>query len=393
MHSKKGQKEGGAIAVILILIAFFMVLYILFIPPEDRNRLLDNTGTSSGISNSKDLVELLAESPGLLSPNSEAGTRHSMQEINLFVKTEPRLEEISQNMVVKNGLFSKSSPNAKFSSEKSSDTTHVSLNFFVSKADGELRIKLNGQTIYSEEIESTGAKVVDIPSARLQNENELEFSVSSPGIAFWSSNTYNLKDVVLKQEFSRVNSKEERSFSLSNSEFSNIESATLSYTQVCNGRLNSDTTNLLLRINDRRASDSLIRCTNTEQDIDLDTSLFVNARNTLSMELEDGDFSFKQLSVFIKSSDSSFPSYQFTVPTSEFNEIKDSERKVKMSLFLAGNLRKNAKLEINNNEIVLDTSETSFSRDVSSLIVEGTNFVRIIPSNSFTMTGLKFNLE
>src|SRR3989338_3172161 len=248
MFSKKGQKEGGTVAVILVIIAFFMVLYILFIPPSDRDKLLNNPvqGSSQNNAGTFPVIELLTESPGLVSPNSQFGTRHSMQDINLFVKTEPKIDVLSPNLAVKNGLFSKSFPKLKFSSQESSDTVRVSLNFFVSKASGELRIKLNGQIVYSEELDSSGTKIIDIPPGRLQDENELEFSVSSPGIAFWSSNVYNIKDIVIKQEFSKVNSKESRIFSLSDSEAANIQVVTLEYTQVCNERLSFGTTNFFI---------------------------------------------------------------------------------------------------------------------------------------------------
>jgi len=395
MFSKKGQKEGGTVAVILVIIAFFMVLYILFIPPSDRDKLLNNPvqGSSQNNAGTFPVIELLTESPGLVSPNSQFGTRHSMQDINLFVKTEPKIDVLSPNLAVKNGLFSKSFPKLKFSSQESSDTVRVSLNFFVSKASGELRIKLNGQIVYSEELDSSGTKIIDIPPGRLQDENELEFSVSSPGIAFWSSNVYNIKDIVIKQEFSKVNSKESRIFSLSDSEAANIQVVTLEYTQVCNERLSFGTTNFLIRINDKRFSDSILNCANTDQKIDLDRSLIVSGKNSLSFELEDGDFSFRQLSVFIKSSDSSFPAYQFSIPTSEFVNVKNNDKIVNINMFFAGTDRKSARLEVNNNEVTIDTSETSFSRDISSLIVEGTNFVRIIPSNTFTLTGLKVELK
>ncbi len=396
MRTKKGAYEGSTITVILIVIALFMVLYVLFIPPEDRERLLNEGTSSSGTPASLKLpiVELLAEAPGVISPSSQFGTKHSMQEVNLFVKTEPKLETLSQNLVIKNGLFSKSAPKLRFRSEDFSDTKTITINFFVSEVTGgELRMKLNGQNVYSDEISSTGAQVINVALGNLKEENDLEFSVSSPGILFWDTNKYNVKDVILKQEFSRVNSKEDRTFTLADSEADSLQSAVLKYTQVCNQRLSKGTADFVIRLNNQRVSTSLISCVNTEQEMDLDKSLLVRGRNTLSVELEDGDFSFKQMAVLVKSSDSSLPTYQFTLPSAEFSKVKSGQKRVKLELFFSNRDSKNARMDINNNEIALDTSETSFSRDVSDLVIEGTNFLRLMPTNTFTITGLKITLQ
>ena len=43
---KKSQTSAGSIAVFIVLIALFMVLYLIFIPPADREELLGLNQTS-----------------------------------------------------------------------------------------------------------------------------------------------------------------------------------------------------------------------------------------------------------------------------------------------------------------------------------------------------------
>ena len=392
IENKKGKGDGSSVAVILIVIALFMVLYILFIPPEERRGLLDSDRenvTSSSASSAK--LELLAESPGIISPTRDFGTKHSIPSVNIFIKTEPKLDQLAQNIVVKNGLFTKSSPILKFRSDDFSDTKKVTLNFFVQQASGELRIKLNGQTVYSEDIVSSGAKVVDINKNFLRDQNELEFSVSS---AFFSVNTYNLQNLVLKQEFERINSKEERSFTLSDGELKTMSRARLEYTQVCNDPLPKDTARLDIHVNDLRAITQNIKCVTTNQELDIDLNYLRVGKNVITFTLEEGDFSLNQLNLETTSSESKFLTYAFSLPSSEFDKIESNEKKVSLDLALSQERRKkNARIIINNNEVIMNTEEGDFSRDITDLVVEGTNFLRIIPSNSFLINSLKVTLE
>ncbi len=395
IKNKKGA-DGGSVAVILIIIALFMVLYILFIPPADRDLLLNQPNSSSNINSNvvNGKIELLFASPGRLNPNEEFGTMHPLQDVNLFVKTEPKLVSLSQNLNVENSLFSKSFPKIRFQTSDLSETKGVSLNFFVSKTQGELRMKLNGNTIYTEEVEGTGAKIINIAVQDLKDNNELEFSVSSPGLAFWATNKYNLKDIILKQEFNRINSEEERTFTVSEQEKNSLQFVKIKYTQVCNQPLPKETAPLTIYINNKRASSAYIRCVTTSQNFDIDSSLIVEGTNKIQFKLEEGDFLLSAISVETKSSDSKFSTYPFSLPASEFKLISSGQKTVNLELSMPTKRGlKAARLLINNNEVLLNTDSTSFSRDISSLLVEGTNVLQIIPTSSFSINSLKVVLS
>ncbi|MBS3175583.1 hypothetical protein J4440_06905 [Candidatus Woesearchaeota archaeon] len=395
MLSKKGQKEGTAIAVVLIIIAFFMVLYILFIPPEERNKILEgnNNNELDSTNNLLSRIELLAQSPGVVSPATDLGQIHPIPSISLFVRTEPSIEQLAQNLIIKKGLFSSSNPKLKFPSEDVENTKRVTLNFYVNDAkSGELRIKLNGRTIYSEEL-SKGAQIVDINKNLIKENNELEFIASHPGIAFWSTNKFELKNVILKQEFERTNTQETRQFTITKAEKQTLSKLNLKYTQVCNKLLNEGTALLDISVNGRRAESLRIFCITTDQEIEIDPNLIIAGQNTLRLSLEEGDFSFNQISLNTQTSESKFPTYQFSIPAKEFDKLKLGDKKAVLEVYFAqDNKQKNARIDINNNEILINTADNFFSRDVSDLIVDGTNFVRLIPSTTFTITNLKIVL-
>ena len=73
-QNKKGQTvDGRYVAILVILIAFFMVLYILFVPPETRDEILNQNiaGVTPGTTTTTGGEELLAVSPGELAPRKE----------------------------------------------------------------------------------------------------------------------------------------------------------------------------------------------------------------------------------------------------------------------------------------------------------------------------------
>ena len=54
---------------------------------------------------------------------------------------------------------------------------------------------------------------------------------------------------------------------------------------------------------------------------------------------------------------------------------------------------KNARLQINSNEVLMKTDRGTFDLDLKDYVLEGTNFVKILPVNSFDIVGLKVTLE
>src|SRR3989338_3182733 len=195
LKSKRAQREGAAVAILIIVIALFMTFYILFIPPEERSKLLqqDTTSTETGTSTPAK-IELLAESPGLVTPTTESATIHRIPSVNVFLKDEPKIISLAQSLVVSKGLFSRSTPQLKFQTKVLDETT----------------------------------------KSFLKQDNSLELSVSSPGFAFWSVNKYSLKELGVKQEFERKNNEESRAFVMSSEEKNNLKSVKLKYTQQCN---------------------------------------------------------------------------------------------------------------------------------------------------------------
>ncbi len=383
LESKRAQREGAAVAILIIVIALFMTFYILFIPPEERNQLLQQgSNLTSGDGLYAGQIELLAESPGEVTPTTEFAAVHSIPSVNIFLKEEPQIISLAQSLAVEKGLFSSSNPTLKFQTKDLDQTTKVTLFFSVDKASGELRAKVNGNTIYGEEVTTPGVKIIEIARSLLQSENTLELSVSSPGLAFWQTNKYSIKDLGVKQEFERKNNEESRTFFIASKEKTNLKKALLKYTQVCNFPLTKDTTHLEVLLNDRRVHEAEIKCITTNDQFDLDPKYIADGTNTLTFKLESGDFSFNIIKVETQSAASERPTYYFSLNQAELKAVKSGQRTVNLHLLLNQDLsNKNAKLSINSNDVVMKTNKNTYDINLRDYVLEGTNFVKITPLN------------
>lgn len=395
LRSKKGAEIAGQqVMVIIIVIALFMVLYILFIPPEERERLLETNKTAGLVGTLEDgKLELLAESPGMLTPTTEAATIHRISPVNLILKTEPEISMLAQNLLISNGLFSKSAPTLRFRTENLEEAVKVTLFFSVEKSLGELRVKLNDNTVYTEEV-SSGIKIIEIPKSVLQKDNEILFNVASPGIFFWKVNKYELKDVGVKQEFEKANTQEERTFVITSEEKGSLTRARLKYFQICNSPSPKELVSLDIFLNDQRIHAAELKCVSTQEEIELDPELLQSGTNILKFRIEEGDFSFAQLSVETESTELDRPTYFFSFSQRQFNDILSGQRKATMHVLMEKSRQNRiAKFLINNNELIMETDKSTFDVDLRDYVAEGTNFIKIVPINSFNMIGLKVTLE
>lgn len=392
---KRGEKEsildGRYVAVLILLIALFMILYILFVPPEQRQVLLEQDiggQPSSSVAVAQGTEEVFAVSPGEISPKKDTVQEHALSAVNLFVKTEPKIMQLASSLVVKTALFSRQAPVLNFDVDESA-MKRVSLVFSViGSPAGELTVAMNDHVFFSGELES-GARVIEVPLSLVKAMNTLEFRVSHPGLAFWSANKYQLSNIAVKIDFERINAQELRTFVLSDAEQRNLASAQLSYFQVCNEPLVDQTTTLKMYLNDQSAFSGLVRCANTKQTLDLDQKLFVAGKNTLRFFVEKGDFSLNALKVTTQSKEAEFPTYSFVLDSDQMKKLAAGKKLLLQMVFANPEAVKTARVFVGEKNFVMQSEAGTFSKDVASFVQEGTNFVRIVPSNTFSVVSLK----
>lgn len=382
---EKGQSAGN-IGVLVFLIAIFLALFILLLPPEDRENLLRaNTSVDSNRDSSN--VALLSQAPGLLNTASADESLHKINPINLFLRDEPLVSDLASRLTLTEGTFSSDARKLTFKIEDTDDLENAYLIFSAEKSEGNLIITLNEAEIFAGK--SEGLQTVVLPKNLLQEINSLDFEVSSPGINIFKENEYILKDVKVRQSFEIINTKEKRTFVLSAAEKGNGK---LSYFLFCNNA--AESSRLRVFLNKEEISNELITCGSADKEVDINAADLEEGTNELIFEIDKGDYLIKDIELRVKTSEGGTAKYKFGVSGSTFDKINIDNRKVELKIIFDDNDRKKFVYEINNNEFSVDIEDDEFKvEDVGEFIEEGNNIFKIIPQSEFTVDKLELILK
>ena len=110
MINKRGDasNSAGNVAVLISLIALFIIIYILVLPQQDREELLFGEDGIAINGNKIDQKVLLEEFIGKVTVQENKATRkiHDISDVNLFTKQEAGLTTLSNNLIVSKSFFS-----------------------------------------------------------------------------------------------------------------------------------------------------------------------------------------------------------------------------------------------------------------------------------------------
>jgi len=385
---KKSQAPAGNIAVLIILIALFMTLYLLFLPAKDRAELLGQNFTSTNVTQPKTISEmtLLSQTPGLLKPFEKDTEKHEVDAINLFLKEEPETIDLATSISFSKSLFKEDVQELKFNIKDLENLQKVTLFFLVNEGKGDLVITLNGIQIFSNEVK--GLQSLILPTDLLQETNKLVFKVSSPGINIFGKNNYALSNLKVRESFELTNTKEERTFVLSSNEID--EDAKLSFFLFCN---KATTARLRIFLNKEEISNELLACASSTKNIDLDKEFLKEGRNSLVFEIDKGDYLVNDIKIETKVQEGGAKTYKFAISEKQFDEIlNDKEVMLKMSFSSTNDVNK-ATINVNGKEFTMETDENEFERPITSLVKEGNNFIKITPETEFNLEFLEIVIE
>ena len=426
---KRGQSSGGPIATLILIIGGAFLLYLILLPAADRKELtgsgnnedysncLDdcsstyddcrsNCDTSScredclneyrncrydcGDKNETIIYKtLLSESPGIVYPFEKGTLEQNFNDMKLFSKSQTETIYLSSRTTISKSLFKNNYKSFTFDLDDLSNVERLNLFFNILSSKGNLIIQLNGKEIYSGEVQSSDIPI-ELPTSILKQHNLLELSSSSYSIG---SSLYDLKDLQIIKNFKVENKKETRDFVLNSEEKNNIQKVTLNYFINCMS-LNKEGI-LKVLLNSKVVSMQMVVCDAGEVSTEIDNSYFVTGKNILTFEIDDGDYIIEGLQLIKKIEKSYYPKYYFTIDEDEFKDIKDGILNVNIKL----DLRKDKELKratflINDNRAFMDTSKDQFEDDISDLIVEGENYIRIVPRDKeFEIINLDISLK
>ena len=384
---KKSQTSAGGIAVLIFLIALFMVLYLLFVPPEERARLLGENKTNdvnqdTNIQGVKTNI-LLTQTPGLLKPFEEDTSKHEIDSIQLYLRNEPLIDDLATSLTISKTIFKEETKELRFNIQDLTNLNKASLFFFVGEAKGNLIINFNGIEIFNDK--ASGLKTITLPEGYTKETNILLFKVSSP--SFFGKNTYTLKDIKVREEFELTNTKEERTFVLSASETGNAE---LSFFAFCNQAPAGS--RLRIFLNKEEIFNNVLGCVSSEKNVEIKEEDLKQGTNDLLFEIDKGDFLLNDINLKVELEEGGSRTYKFSITEKQMDDITASAKEVKVIMNFKDDKNKRATINVNGNEFSLETTDLEYERFITSLIREGNNFIRILPGNEFTVDLLEIKI-
>ncbi len=375
------KNAGNPVSTLIIIIGVLIVLYVLVMPPCDKCELLKTDCPSHCDDEDSSDDVLLSVEPGDVSLSDRRD--YDLGSLNLYSHSEPVIDGLADSLDVSKGWFGTVNQDLVFNIDSFSDLDSVTLSFVVVDSRGNLKIYLNDRQIYSESASSGRTVEVDLPVSYLEESNNLRMESEMPGLAFWVRNYYDLRDIEIMQYFEIVHSSEEKSFFMSDSELDAFDDAELEYSIYCSSL--DGNAQFKVYFNDDLIHSETVGCITDDFSIDLDYGDFEEGRNEIKFLVDNGNFMLSDIEVKVWFDEDVYPSYDFDVDEKYGNDFE-----LYMKFDSSG--EKRADIYLNGDVIVLDTSSSTFRREITEYIVVGTNYLEIRPDNEFEIDRLKVSI-
>lgn len=384
---KKAQvspQSGSNVAIFVLLLGLFLAIYVLLLPPEDREALLYNS-TTDNVEEQKEIF-ILEQSPGVLKPAEDDEIVHKIDSINLYSKEEPKIKDLASSLYLEKSLLSKTKRNIIFDIDDIDNLESINLIFIVNENKGNLVISLNNIIVYDNKI--SGLTNIILPKELLQEKNNLEFSVSSPGLNIFGKNKYSISSIKLRENYQLINARESRTIILNEQETGDAE---LTFFLYCN--IPQQGSKLRIFFNNEEIKNEIISCTTVERNVEIESDNIEKGKNTLTLQIDKGDYIFSEVKLKIKTGFKGSVNYKFALTEEEYDKILSEDNKAMLLFEFNDDERKTATININGKEFSLDTNDIDYERDISRWVKDGNNFIRITPLEEFNIDLLRITLE
>ncbi len=385
--------QAGGTAGLIGLILLFLVLYILFLPPEDRAELLGDTSTGSESSSgsAKYNTTIFTEALGRIDYLAARDVEKNLPNIFLEERRDARVLKQFNAVYVKNGIFDKKQREVGFSLENMDSLENAQLVFAAKLRKGILSIDFNGQNIFESQLDAYNAQPINLDKSLLKKDNVLRFSVSGVGARFWATNEYILEDLKIVGNIVDTSGKQSESlFTLTGTEFFNLEEATLRFVPYCGSQ---DVGRLEIFVNSRRVYSSSPVC-DDPYTISLAPTMLSQGANKLSFMTEKGSYSVEQIRLTGRLKDSRAITRFFEVDDATYKDIKDNRRSAWLSIvFVDDREEKEAEININGYRTMLDQRNREYRKKINSWIQRGNNYISVTPLTTLYIVDLQVALS
>ncbi|MBN1793125.1 hypothetical protein JW826_05570 [Candidatus Woesearchaeota archaeon] len=365
-------------AIVIIIIAVMIILYILFIPLADRAALLgeDYPGGGGGSVSGVKTV-LMAKTPGRLYPSGSNLVEHQMPSFLVFTVTNANELKHLDSLYIKNSAFSLKEAEVQFFYDENT-MEDLKLSFNVISHEGRLKISLNGYDLYEGEINEGSPPPITLPKEQLKPRNVLVLTTSSPGVFFWRIHEYSLESVIISGKVTDyTGARSEQHFSIADTEFEKLEKAQLDFLPDCPPR---ETGQLQILLNGRPVYTSFPDC-GIKATIELSKDFLRPGDNALVALTSTGSFLLDAPKVTTFMKEESQPVYYFTAPPALIDAIYRGQRGLLLSMrFADASSVKRGTIIVNGFKNYFDTTDYVYQTPLDpDSVLEGSNGVKIIP--------------
>lgn len=388
MFRKRGQ--AGNIATLISLIALFMLVYILLLPQEARDELLNRedgrTRISSGVESNVEV--LFSKFVGDVSPLKQSkGVIHTIAGVNLFSNVENEIVTLAEELLITKSTFSENFQSFDFLLDYPKGVKKAELYFLIGNSEENLIISLNGRQIFNADVQPNSQRLVELPLGDLREINTITFSSSG---GFFSNGEHELRDLRLRKQVEINNRISERTISIPATELKDLEKSILSFSVYC-----SHDENELLRflVNDNVVYSDVPFCNLRRVEIEVDSSFVKSGANKLVFE-SDGDYVVEQVEWQSLLRGERESEYAFSIEETDYTDARRGLSQVFVVFeFALSDELKTFDFYVNDKKFEINTLNADYTIDISDYLERGNNLMRLRPRNSFEIIDMRVELE
>lgn len=330
-------KKGVGAPNLIIAITVLIIIYILFLPPQDRASLLgesnnglinQNDNSNNNYQNNYNFVDevVLEAIPGNIDYTELNELEIPLNSFTLINNVDATILEEYNPFYIKNGIGDKISKNLTLNIPNLNNVDNVQLVFETKVHKGVLNVKVNGNTVYQYDINTIQPGPIKIKKSLLSTENSIEFEVSGVGINFWETNQYSLEDIKVIAEVSDTSRQNSlNTFYITEEQGNSIEKARLKFNPDCNVY---ESGVLTITLNDRVVFSGIPDCGSLNF-VDFAPNLIYIGKNKINFNSESGSYLIDLISLKLELEDNEIPVYYFELDDQLFNLYNDNNDNAK----------------------------------------------------------------
>ena len=392
LFSRKAQAAAAA-AILVAIIGAALISYVILVTPDERAALLDGDINDDSDDTNRFSEILLEEYPGKIEYIGDDEIEHSLASVHIYSDSEAQTFTQRNSLFAKKSVFSSKNAYLYFEIEKIKLVDDLKLSFRVIDSSGKLTVFLNEEIVLEKSFSSQESVTLDLPASLLKNQNQITFSASSPGAAFWKSNEINIESLIVVGNVVDVTTREATGvFSISDTEYENMESVDFSFQPDC-----AKGTKGLLTItlnNVHTLYSGTPDCDVQMGDIELDPSMLFAGQNTIHFATDEGNYVLYNVKVETKLEEVEYPTYYFQLTYEEEQRVSNNDQVVEVTLsFVDEEESKNGYVSINGYKRYFDSTSSEYSFDISDYVTGGNNAISIRPSKTLEIRELLVELD